>query len=513
MATLDLVIGVDVGTSGCKVSVVSRSGRVVSRRTAGYVTRTVRPGWAEQRPDAWVTAAHKALTGALADLSGPERASIRAVGFTAPTHVAVLEDSAGRPVRPAIMWNDQRSAAEARELASSDVDVIGVAGNAPAPMWTMCQLMWLHRNEPETLRRAQRIVLMKDYVRRSFGVRGPNATDRVDAEGTLLWDAAHAYWSPALLELAGVSGIDLPVVRPPSAVVDMLDPDLGRQWRLPLEIPLVVGTTDTAAEVLACGGTRAGAAVVKLATAGNVALVRQRRTASPRVVTYSHPVPGLCYENHATMSAAESLTWVRTQLLGSPGKAAGHLSDNEARDLDDQVSGVRPGCDGLLFHPYLHGERAPLWDAHVRASFLGVTARHTRPHLLRAVMEGVAFSLRDALGPVRLAGPVSLVGGGARSRTWAQIVSDVLDVDLSVVVDADSSTGAAWCAAVGVGWFGTLDAISTAWPARARQITPRPAVRDLYSGAYGIYIRAREATRELSYDLAAMADAAPSLEP
>lgn len=483
-----------MGTSGCKASVVDASGSLVAEARRAHASRYPRAGWVEQSPSDWLAAVHESVDAALGALPAERRPLVRAIGVSAPTHVAVLLDEDGDVLRPAIMWNDQRSGAWARRLEEeAGALIVALTANSPSPTWTLPQLAWIAENEPRSVRRVARVVFMKDWVRNALCTTRAG-TDRIDAQGSLLFDVVARRWSAELAGLAGLPATVLPEVDEPTDIVGVLRPEYAARWGLLGETPLVMGTTDTAAEILAAGAVREGDVVIKLATAGNVARVARGRPENPRVLCYEHVVPGLSYWNSATSSAAAALAWFVESLAmeGSP----------DYPRIDEAVSGVVPGAGGVLFTPFLHGERAPRYDEGLRAGFIGLTAAHSWREAARAVMEGVAYSLRDA-AVIHGALPdrARLVGGGARSAVWPQIVADVLDLELSVPPHADSSVGAALVAGVGVGVVDSYDDVADRVGAAQRVVVPDAERSRFYARRFDDYREFAAATTALSHRL------------
>lgn len=450
MTAVPVVAGIDTGTSGCKVTVLANSGAILATAFRSYPTYHEHPGWAEQDPADWVRAAHSNLTEAL-DLARGTAAGpveLRALSFSAPHHVAVLCDTAMKPIRRAIMWTDQRSAGIARATASSHGDLIWRrCGNVPAATWTLPQMQWLRQHEPQVLQSTQRILFMKDFVRHSFCPA--HVTDHVDAAGSLLYDPGTRTWVGELLELAGLEESVMPHVVQAQDCVGNLDQTVANSVETSVGVAVLAGSADTAAELLAAGCVTPGDYSLKLATAGNVSHVETTPSAGTETISYPYLVPGTYYLNSATNSAAASFEWLARIFAG-----ATSVSRDFFQRLDQEAAQVPPGSEGLAFHPYLNGERAPHWNPALRASFVGLTSAHERGHMARAVMEGVAMSMREARGPQ--APPLSaatLIGGGARSGVWAGIMAAVFKTELRVPEVADSSLGGALLAATHLGWL------------------------------------------------------------
>ena len=478
-----VAVGVDLGGSACKVTALDELGRVIADERRAYPTSRPRTGWVEQDPDDWVRAAEAAVRSLTAKL-GPQR--VRALSVTGATHNAVLLGVDSRPLRPCITLADQRAAPQADRLAGEfGQDILRRCRNWPRAGWTLPQLIWLAENEIETLRRTRRIVFMKDYVRAAL--TGDFLTDWIDAEGSLLLDVSSRSWDAHLCGLAEIAPISLPQLVAPTDVVGVVSAKAANEFGLHRNTPVVAGCSDTAAEAFASGANQAGAGVIKIATAGNVNVVTASPKPSPAYFTYTHVVSPLSYCSFGTNAAASALSWLGS-VLGRSDLVVG-------AGLDSVLASTPPGADGLLFHPYLAGERAPVFDPTLRASFVGLSARHTRDHLIRAGAEGVALSIADCAEVGASLGLVArdnrLLGGGVSSLAWAQIVADALGRELAIPVLGDASAGAALLALTGAGLLTHANAAELAGRT-ARTVEPRPAERELYGELLGLYREARE---------------------
>ena len=419
-----MLVGLDVGTTGAKAIAIDEAGEVVARAEESYPLSTPHPGWAEQDPDDWVRASETALAGL-----GVE---IDAVGLSGQMHGLVSLDADDVPLRPAILWNDQRTAAECAEIERRiGLDrLIALTGNRALTGFTAPKLLWLRTHEPDVFAQIRSVLLPKDYVR--LKLFGPRAIDVADASGTLLFDVAERRWS--------------------DEVIDALD--LPGEWLPPAyespDVPGAPGAGDQAAAALGVGVTTPGHLSVVLGTSGVVFATLPRFAADPqaRVHAFCHAVPGTWHAMGVMLSAAGSLQW---------------LQDAVAPEIPFDVllaeaEAWPPGCEGLLFAPYLAGERTPHADPDVRGAFVGLSLRHDRGALVRAVLEGVAYGLRDSLELLRELGVEPDVGrvsgGGARSPLWRQIVASVLGLPLeSTAAEEGSAYGAALLAGCASGAF------------------------------------------------------------
>lgn len=435
---MTLLAGLDVGTSSVKGLLVDPAdGSVVARAEAEHPLFTPRPGWAEQDPADWWAGAQVVL-GAL---SG--EGAIAGIGLTGQMHGLVALDAAGRVLRPAMLWNDGRTAAQCAQIEQRIglQRLIGLTGNRALPGFTAPKLRWLARHEPDVYARIHHILLPKDYVR--LRLCGEHATDVADASGTLLFDVAGRRWSDSVVQALEVDPAWLP-----RALESPAPSGVTRSG-----IPVAAGAGDQAAGALGVGVDRPGPASVVLGTSGVVFAAADAFAADPqaRVHAFCHAVPGAWHSMGVMLSAAGSLRWLRDAVL--PGGDYGVLLAEAER--------WEPGVEGLTFLPYLAGERTPHADAGARGSFTGLSLRHDRGALVRAVLEGVAFGLRDGLdlvsensSPPARPGLGRVSGGGARSRLWLQILASVLELPLQrTAVDEGASFGAALLGGVAAGAF------------------------------------------------------------
>jgi xylulokinase len=493
----DCVIGIDVGTSGSRALLLDTSGRLVTAASAEHAPfRSPRTGWAEQDPADWWRACQEAVQRVLAE-SGAACSSIRAIGLSGQMHGAVLLDAAGDVVRPAIIWCDQRTEQECRWIDSAiGADrLVEFTSNPALTNFTLTKLIWVRTHEPELWARVRHVLLPKDYVR--FRMSGEHATDVADASGTLMLDVAGRRWSQDVLDKTAIDARMLPGVFESPEVCARVSRDAAIALGLAEGTPIVAGAGDQAAGAVGMGITRPGAVSATIGTSGVVfaATDRPATDSKGRLHTFCHAVPGRWHLMGVTQAAGLSLRWFRDQFA-----AAGAVSYD---DLTVEAARVPPGADGVLWAPYLMGERTPHCDPNVRAALVGLAASHGRGHIIRAVMEGVAFSLRDTLTIFsELAVPVQRVvlgGGGARSPLWRQIQADVYGQPVqTVTVDEGAAYGAAILAGVGAGAWASVDEACEALVQTAGITLPQPDVVDLMTEQYAMYRRIYPALRQLS---------------
>jgi xylulokinase len=458
------LVGLDVGTSGVKALRLSPEGEVLARAEEEYPLSTPQPGWAEQDPEGWWRAAEAAL----ARLGGEE---IAGIGLSGQMHGLVALDEEKRVLRPAILWNDQRTAAECAEIENRVGlrELVRLSGNRALPGFTAPKLLWLRRHEPETYARIAHVLLPKDYVR--LRLTGELATDVADASGTLLLDVARRRWSEELLQALEIPAEWLPPLLESPAVA-------GRTGD---GVPVAAGAGDQAAGALGVGVDRPGPLSVVLGTSGVVFAALPGFAADPegRVHVFCHAVPGGWHAMGVMLSAAGSLQWLR-RVVGP---------DEPYDELVAEAERWPPGSEGLTFLPYLAGERTPHVDPSARGAFVGLELRHDRGALVRAVLEGVAFGLRDCLELLRGLGVdvevARVSGGGARSDLWLTIVASVLGVPLErTAAEEGAAFGAALLGGAAGGVFPDVHEAVSATVRVMHRIEPEPAWIEPYAAAY-----------------------------
>jgi len=461
---MTVLVGLDVGTTGVKALAVSPEGEVLARVEEAYPLVTPQPGWAEEDPEDW----WRATEAALADLVAPDLAG---VGLTGQMHGLVVLDERERVLRPAILWNDQRTAAECDEIEErlGLRRLVELTGNRALPGFTAPKLLWLRRHEPEVYGRIAQVLLPKDFVR--LRLTGERAIDVTDASGTLLFDVARRRWSDEVLAALEIPHEWLPPVLESPAVAGHTSDG----------VTVAAGAGDQAAGALGVGVDRPGPLSVVLGTSGVVFAALPAFAANPegRLHSFCHAVPDGWHAMGVMLAAAGSLRWLRDVV--APG--------DSFETLTAEAEPWPPGAEGLVFLPYLAGERTPHADPDARGAFAGLSLRHDRGALVRAVLEGVAFGLRDALELLKELGVEPQIGrtsgGGARSDLWLRIVASVLGVPLErTAVEEGAAYGAALLGGVAAGVFGDVhEAVAACVRVRDR-IEPEPAWRDAYARAY-----------------------------
>jgi xylulokinase len=457
------IVGIDVGTTGVKAIAIDGSGAVLAKAEEGYPLSTPRPGWAEQDPEDW----WKATQRALAALGGEPFG----VGLSGQMHGLVALDDANRVLRPAILWNDQRTAAECEEIeATVGFDrLVALTGNRALTGFTAPKLLWLRTHEPDVHARIAHVLLPKDYVR--LRLTGQHAIDAADASGTLLFDVARRRWSEEVCDALSIPHVWLPPAH---------------------ESPEIAGAGDQAAGALGVGIAAPGPVSIVLGTSGVVFAALDTFAADPlaRAHVFCHAAPERWHAMGVMLSAAGSLRWLR-EILGA-----------DYETLLAEAADVPPGSDGLLFAPYLSGERTPHADPSIRGAFHGLSLEHGRGALVRAVLEGVAYGLRDSLELLRELGVDARVGrvsgGGARSELWLEIVASVLGLPLELTaVEEGAAYGAALLAGVRAGTWRDVDEAVAACVRVRRTIEPVAGWQAAYDDGYGRFRTLYPALKEV----------------
>ena len=480
---MSLVLGLDVSTTATKAVLLDAEGEVRAVGTSEYRYETPRPLWSEQDPALWWQATVAAIGDALR-AAGVGGDAVEAVGLTGQMHGLVALDSADRVLRPAILWNDQRTAAECdliRELVGRE-RLIAVTGNDALPGFTAPKLLWVRRNEPEVWSSIAHVLLPKDLVR--LRLTGGHAVDRADGAGTILFDLAERDWSAEIVDALGIDRAWLPATFEGPEVTGTITPEAAAATGLRTGTPVVAGGGDQAAAAVGVGSVTPGVSSLSLGTSGVVFTTTEDPTVEPegRLHAFCHAVPGRWHLMGVMLSAAGSLRWYRDALAPGVG----------FDELVDEASRIPAGSDGLLFLPYLSGERTPHPDPLARGAFVGLTVNHSRAHLTRAVLEGVAFGLRDSLELMRAMGlvpstEIRATGGGVKSSLWRQVLADVLEARIVTTSTAEGAAqGAATLAAVGGGWFPTVEEACRAL-VRIREPTEPSPDAGAYAGAYRRY--------------------------
>ena len=477
------VLGIDVSTTATKAVLVGESGAVIGVGAASYGFEVPRPLWSEQEPALWWDGAVAAIRSVLTS-TGVPAGDVVAIGLTGQMHGAVLLDGAGEVLRPAILWNDQRTGPECDAIrrAVGAERLVEITGNDALTGFTAPKLVWVRDHEPDVWRRIAHVLLPKDYVR--LRLTGEYAVDKADGAGTLLFDLAARDWSREVLDALEIDPAWMPRTWEGPEVTGVVSGEAAAITGLRPGTPVVAGGGDQAANAVGVGAVVPGTMALSLGTSGVVFATTDRPLFEPhgRVHAFCHAVPGRWHFMSVMLSAAGSLRWFRDALA----------PEAEFADLVAIAGDAPVGSEGLFFLPYLSGERSPHPDPLARGAFVGLTLVHDRRHLTRAVLEGVAFGLRDGLDLMVEAGmpapaQIRASGGGTVSPLWRQILADVLEAEIATVNTSEGAAyGAALLAMVGAGWFATVEAAAAALVTATPTAAPGPDAA-AYREAHAIY--------------------------
>ncbi len=505
-----ILIGVDVGTSGLKaIAVDGERGQILASVTESYPLDTPRPGWAEQDPQDYADAAVAALRSLAAHL-GPRVAEVRSIGLTGQMHTAVLLDDNHEPVRPAILWCDTRTSAECALIRETmgDEGLRHSVGNRALEGFTLPKLLWLRAHEPEALGRTRVVLMPKDFV--GHRLTGELGADVSDASGTLAFDPAARAFCQGILDRFELPASLFPPVGESCSLLGTLAKGLAVATGLPEGLPVARGAADNAAGAVGLGVVRPGRAMASIGTSGVVLAHTPGYAVEPemRLHSFCHAVPGQYYAMGVMLSAGGALRWYR-DVLGDGERLAAELRRVDAYEIiGDTASTARPGSGGLIFLPYLMGERTPHNDASARGAFIGLTARTTKADVSRAVMEGISFGLADSLDLIRAVHPGSVdeirfTGGGARRPFFRQLLADVFDAPVAVTTSAEGPAfGAALLGAVAAGLFSSVEEVADTLVHVSRRLAPEPQAaaryREIHAVYRGLYTDLRDHFRQLA---------------
>ncbi|MGI9174395.1 MAG: xylulokinase [Rhodothermales bacterium] len=478
------LLGIDASTTATKALLIDDAGAVVGTASTEYAFETPQPLWSEQAPSLWWEGAAASIQKVLRE-TGIDPASVVGVGLTGQMHGLVLLDERGEVLRPAILWNDQRTSEECdliRERLGRE-RLIQITGNDALTGFTAPKMLWVQRHEPDVWRQARHFLLPKDYVR--YRLTGQFGTDKAGAGGTLLLDVRSRDWSSEVLEALEIPAEWLPPTHEGPEVTGTVSAEAAQTTGLSAGTPVVAGGGDQAAQAVGVGAVEAGTMAVTLGTSGVVFAPSNEPVVQEegRLHAFPHAVPGRWHLMGVMLSAAGSLRWYRDTLA----------PDVSYDDLLAEAADVPPGSEGLLFLPYLTGERTPHPDPLARGAFVGMTVRHGRGHLTRAVVEGVTFGLRDSFRLMQEAGvpapeQVRISGGGARSAVWRQLIADVFGTELVTVGTTEGAAyGAALLAGVGADVWPSVEAACADVVEVKDPVRPDPHIHEQYEAVYAAY--------------------------
>jgi xylulokinase len=479
-----LFLGIDVSTTGAKALLIDEQGAVAASATTPLALSTPRPLWSEQDPHDWWKGSAASIRKALAD-AGATGADVAAVGLTGQMHGLVLLDAERNVLRPAILWNDQRTARECEEIHArvGRAALVREVGNVALTGFTAPKILWVRNHEPEVYAKARLVLLPKDYVR--LRLTGEAAMDKADGSGTILFDLKSRNWSRKVLDQLEIPAAWLPPTFEGPETTGRVTAQAALETGLRPGTPVVAGGGDQAAGAVGAGAVRPGVVSLTLGTSGVVFATTDAPLVEPegRLHAFCHAVPGRWHFMGVTLSAAGSLQWYHDTLTPQEGFA----------QIVAEAEQAPAGSEGLLFLPYLSGERTPYPDPLARGAFVGLTLRHRRAHLTRSVLEGVAFSMRDCFSLLQGAGlgavdEVRIAGGGAKGALWRKIVASVLNLPMVTVNSTEGAAyGAALLAGTGVGAWRSVEAACDATISLSGRDEPVAAWAQAYDALYPRY--------------------------
>jgi xylulokinase len=483
-----MYIGLDIGTSSVKAVLMDEGQAIIASRTGPLEVSRPRSGWSEQDAESWWTACEGTLD-ALAKAHPKEVAATKGIGLSGHMHGATLLDRSDRPLRPCILWNDVRSAAEAAEL-DRHPRFRSITGNIVFPGFTAPKLVWVARHEPDIFAEVAMVLLPKDYVR--LRLTGEHASEMSDSAGTSWLDVARRDWSDELLAATNLSRAEMPKLYEGSEPTGRLRGELARRWGMTSSPVVAGGGGDNAASACGVGVVRPGTAFVSLGTSGVLFVSNARFSPDPETAVHAfcHAVPNTWHQMGVILAAAGALEWL-----------AGVFATDPA-ELTKPLEGDRAGPGSVIFLPYLGGERTPYNDARIRASFSGMSHATDRNALARAVLEGVAFAFADNLAALRKAGAsvdrALAVGGGSRSRQWLEIIANTLDVTIDVPAEGDFGAGLGAARLAMIAATGADPFAICAPPTIRETIVPDRSLVPAYAEAYATYRDLYPAIKEAS---------------
>ena len=475
-------LGIDVGTGGSRAVLINENGAIFASATIEHEPfASPNIGWAEQNPEDWWRASAAAIRSVLENIKAEE---IGAVGLSGQMHGAVFLDKFDKVLRPSIIWCDQRTEKQCADLTKKigAEKLIELVSNPALPNFTLTKMLWVRENEPEIWKQTELVLLPKDYVR--FRLTGDKATDVSDASGTLLLDIENREWSSEILAAVEMSENLLPKLYESAEITGVISAECAAETGLKEGTKVVAGAGDNAAGAIGMGVVRRGAVSATIGTSGVIFAVTDKPSIDlkGRIHTFCHAVPNRWHVTGVTQAAGFSFRWFRDNFA----------ADENFNDLVERAKEIPSGADGLLWTPYLMGERTPHIDSLVRASLIGLTASHTKAHIVRAILEGVAFSLRDAIEifkelniPIET---IKLGGGGAKSPLWRQIQADVYNHEVEILAAEEGAAfGAALLAGVGAGKWRTIDEACEETSQTAENIEPNEKSVEILNRQYAAY--------------------------
>ena len=490
---MEYLMGIDLGTSGTKTVLFDREGREIASATRDYPLIQKQNGWAEQEPDDWWGAARDTISQVLAD-SGVNPADVKGLGLSGQMLSLVLLDEENKVLRPAILWCDGRTGAECEEITArvGRERMVEITANPALVSFTAGKLLWVRRHEPEVFARARRAMLAKDYVR--FRLTGEFACEMSDASGTNLMDVPHRCWSREVLEALSLDPALFPPIVESADMAGRITPEAAALTGLQAGTPVAAGAADNCAAAVGTGVVAEGSAFITIGTSSVIFAQTSQVEVDPpgRLQTYCAAVPNAWALTSCALSSGLSLRWLRDQVCTEEAREAEKRGADCYALMDEQAAQSPIGANRLIFLPYLMGERSPILDTDARGAFIGLSAMHERRDLIRAVLEGVVYSLRQNMDLLRSLGvtpaKVRLCGGGARSPLWRQMLADVLNLPVSTLQNAESpALGAAILAGVACGMYVDVPSACAALIREDATVLPDSGRHAAYEPFYRLY--------------------------
>ena len=448
------LLGIDIGTSGCKSCVINDVGQLVASTSYEYNPLIIRQGWIEQDPLSWYKAVVATLNKLRVDI---DLKRVAAIGVTGQMRGVTLIDRSGNVVRNSILWNDLRNVEEVNEIKREHSEIIQkITKNPLNTMCTLPKIVWIMRNEPDNWERTHKVIFPKDYI--NFKLTGMAQTDLSDASGTSFYDIKKQNWSDEILKTFAISKDKLPDIYQSTSIIGEVSAEASSETGIPMGVPVVAGGSDATVESFSIGLINSSQCKIRLGTSGAISTIVDSIDNLSNNMNYcwSYILKNRWMLDVNTRSCAQAVKWLRDVFYTDRPKT-GKTYD----EIDDEAQNAPLGSGGLLFHPYLLGEDAPYWDSELKGDFIGISVNHGRAHFARAVYEGTAFALRDAMSAFGATADgfqeYIFTGGGVRSKCWLSVVADILGIDGSVSSNTDAAFGASILAGVGIGVLGKLE--------------------------------------------------------
>ncbi|MCP4622246.1 MAG: xylulokinase [bacterium] len=484
------ILAHDLGTSGNKATLFTTAGELVDSQTYPYETQYFHGNWAEQNPSDWWRAVCDS-TGAL--ISGIDGGKIACVAFSGQMMGCLCVDKKGNPLRNSIIYSDQRASFETRQLLDQigEKEFYGITGHRASPSYSIEKLMWLKNNEPDTYSRTFKMLNAKDYI--NYKLTGNMATDYSDASGTNAFDLNTYQWSDKIVEISGIDGDKLPATRESIAVLGTVTSEASKDTGLPEGTPVVVGGGDGVCAGVGVGSIRPGIAYNYVGSSSWIALVVEKPIYDEqmRTMNWAHAVPGYLQPSGTMQTAGSSYNWLKNEICRFESEEAEKLSISPYEIINQIIEKSPPGANGIIFLPYLLGERTPRWNPDAKGAFIGLNLSHKREDILRAVLEGITYNLEIILSILRNHTAVEqmiVVGGGARGAVWRQMMADIYNLKIMKpnYLEEATSMGAAIIGGVGAGLFENFDAVDRFIKIESIQ-EPDPASREQYEKMMPIF--------------------------